>query len=102
MEPGARLLSQRGLGKSGRPDWRISCLTAAMLPRIRSEHDEANTTDAQPGFQGESGAGGVQVRMASAARNISSTYCWDRLSPPANDKRKSLSRLHSGAPVQAS
>ncbi len=70
MEPGARLLSQRGLGKSGRPDWRISCLTAAMLPRIRSEHDEANTTDAQPGIQGEGGAGCDQLWIAAASRNI--------------------------------
>ena len=37
---------QRWLGKFGQSDRWISCLTAAMLPRIRSEHDEANTTDA--------------------------------------------------------
>lgn len=55
MEPGARLLSQRWLGKFEQPDRWISCLTAARLQRISSELDEANTTDAQPGFQGEGG-----------------------------------------------
>ncbi len=39
-------LTERWLGKFGQSDRWISCLTAAMLPRIRSEHDEANTTDA--------------------------------------------------------
>jgi hypothetical protein len=50
------------LGKFGQFDKWLSCLTAAMLPQIRSEHDEADTTDAQPGFQGEGGAGGDQGR----------------------------------------
>ncbi len=41
---------QRWLGKFEQPDRWISCLTAARLQRIRSEHDEANTTDAELGF----------------------------------------------------
>jgi putative transposase len=53
---------QSWLGKFGQFDKWLSCLTAAMLPQIRSEHDEADTTDAQPGFQGEGGAGGDQGR----------------------------------------
>ena len=48
------------LGKFGRPDNWFFCLTAAMLLRIRSEHDEANETDPQPWLQGEGGAGGDQ------------------------------------------
>ena len=30
-----------------------------MLPRLRSEHDETHTADAQPGFQGEGGAAAI-------------------------------------------
>ena len=41
---------KRWLGKFEQPDRWISCLKAARLQRIRSEHDEANTTDAQLGF----------------------------------------------------
>ncbi|MCX7371147.1 MAG: hypothetical protein NTW56_01690 [Alphaproteobacteria bacterium] len=37
---------QRWLGKFGQPDEWISCLTAAKVPWIRSEHDEANPPDA--------------------------------------------------------
>ena len=37
---------ERWLGKSGQSDKWISCLTAAKLPRIRSENDEANAADA--------------------------------------------------------
>jgi len=33
-----------------------------MLPRIRSEHDEAHETDPQPCFQGEGGTVGNQGR----------------------------------------
>jgi hypothetical protein len=38
--------AKRWLGKSGQSDKWISCLTAAKLPRIRSENDEANAADA--------------------------------------------------------
>ncbi len=41
---------------------RLSCRTAAMLPAIRTEHDEANTRDVPPGFQGDGGVGGDQRR----------------------------------------
>jgi len=37
---------ERWLGKFGQADEWISCLTAAKLPRIRREHDEANAPDA--------------------------------------------------------
>jgi len=37
---------ERWLGNSGQSDKWISCLTAAKLPRIRSENDEANAADA--------------------------------------------------------
>ena len=52
--------TERWLGKFGQPVRWISCLTAAMLPRIRSEHDETHTADAQPGLQGKGGSGGDQ------------------------------------------
>ena len=58
----AILLLERWPGKFGQPDRWIFCLTAAMLPRIRSEHDEANETDPQPCFQGEGGTVGAQGR----------------------------------------
>ena len=41
-----RVVDQRWLGKSGQSDKWISCLTAAKLPGIRSENDEANAADA--------------------------------------------------------
>lgn len=37
---------EKWLGNSGQSDAWISCLTAAKLPRIRSEYDEANAPDA--------------------------------------------------------
>ena len=37
---------ERWLGKFGQRDRWIFCLTAAMLPRIRRAHDEANPPDA--------------------------------------------------------
>jgi len=43
MEPGARLLSQRWLGKFKQPDRWISCLTAARLQRIRELAREIRT-----------------------------------------------------------
>jgi len=53
---------ERWPGKFGQCDRWISCLTAAMLPRIRSEHDETHTADTQPRLQGEGGSGGDQGR----------------------------------------
>jgi len=46
------------LRKFGQIDNWLSCLTAAILPRIRSEHDEANTPDTQPRLQGKGRATG--------------------------------------------
>ena len=40
------IIIQRWLGKLGQPDKWISCLTAAILPPTRREHDEANPPDA--------------------------------------------------------
>ena len=37
---------ERWLGKLGQPDKWISCLTAAILPPTRREHDGANPPDA--------------------------------------------------------
>jgi hypothetical protein len=54
------LFAMRWLGKFGQVDNWLSCLTAAMLPRTRREHDEANETDPQPWLQGEGSAGGDQ------------------------------------------
>ena len=50
------------LEKFGQSDKWISCLPAAMLPRIRSDPDEANPPDAQSRLQGEGGVGGHQGR----------------------------------------
>jgi hypothetical protein len=50
-------LPERWPRKFVQPDRRVSCLTAAMLPRIRREHDEANLPDAQCRLQGEGGVG---------------------------------------------
>ena len=36
---------KKWFGKFGQIDNWLSCLAAAMLPRIRSEHNEANTPD---------------------------------------------------------
>ncbi len=36
------------LGRFGHADKWISCLTAATVPRIRSDDDETSTSDAQP------------------------------------------------------
>lgn len=44
----------------------------------------------------------LQLWMESADRNISSICALVSPSPDANDRRKSLPRLHSEAPVQAS
>jgi hypothetical protein len=50
-------IAKKWLGKFGQIDNWLSCLTAAMLPHIRSEHDEANTPDTQPRLQGKGGLG---------------------------------------------
>ena len=39
-------VEKRWLGKLGQPDKWISCLTAAILPPTRREHDGANPPDA--------------------------------------------------------
>src|SRR3954462_7380859 len=53
---------QRWLAEFGQGDkWRV-CLKAAMMPRIRSEHDEADPPDPQSGRQGEGGIGRPQGR----------------------------------------
>jgi hypothetical protein len=53
---------ERWLGKFGQGDkWKI-CLRAARMPRIRREHGEASTSDAQSSFQGEGGIGRHQGR----------------------------------------
>lgn len=53
---------ERWLGKFGQPSEWISCLTAAMVPRSRGEHDEANPPDTPPRPQGEGGFGCHQGR----------------------------------------
>jgi hypothetical protein len=37
---------ERWLGKFGQPVKWISCLTAAMMPQTRRDHDKANPPDA--------------------------------------------------------
>ena len=49
--------TERWLGEFGQLDNWISCLTAAMVPRIGRDDDEANPPDAQCRLQGEGGAG---------------------------------------------
>src|SRR3954470_15774171 len=56
------VVPERWLAEFGQGDkWRV-CLKAAMMPRIRSEHDEADPPDTQSGLQGEGGIGGPQRR----------------------------------------
>jgi monovalent cation/hydrogen antiporter len=55
-------LIQRWLAEFGQGDkWRV-CLKAAMMPRIRSAHDEADPPDAQSGLQSKGGVGRHQGR----------------------------------------
>src|SRR5271166_175592 len=53
---------ERWLGESEQSDKWIFCLSAARMPRIRREHVETSTSDAQPGLQGEGGLGCPQGR----------------------------------------
>jgi len=53
---------ERWPGEFGRVAKWIFCLSAARMPRIRSNNDEASTPEPQPGFQGEGGIGSHQGR----------------------------------------
>ena len=46
------VFNQRRLGKMEHSDKRLSCLTAARLPRIRRDHAETNPSGAKRRLQG--------------------------------------------------
>jgi hypothetical protein len=59
---GAGASSQSRPGESGQRDKWSFCLTAARMPRLRRDHDEADETEPHAGLQGEGGACGAEGR----------------------------------------
>ena len=55
IQPLAFVACLRWPGKTEQAGQWNFCLSAARIPRVRRAHDEADTPEPQPGFQGEGG-----------------------------------------------
>ena len=55
IQPLAFVACLRWPGKTEQAGQWNFCLSAARIPRVRRTHDEADTPEPQPGFQGEGG-----------------------------------------------